>query len=287
MSNLIYIKTDKNGTKYYMDKTCRRCGGAGALEQWRYTGLTCYKCGGSGIDPKPQIIKKYTPEYQAKLDERRAKRHEKERLKRIEEIRNNMEGIYTSHGFSPEGKLWAVIEPNSYNIKEELKEAGAKWSSWLTRWTFTEKPERWATVEILFEEVYKISEEWGSVNYNYDVDTKELIERKIPKPEVDSGSYVGEVGKRLELTVTFKGTKSWKIPDRFSYRGGEITQVMYIFEDAQGNTLIWKTTGYGLDYEEYPEGCTLTLRGTVKEHKEYKGIKQTVLQRVTVKGKVA
>ena len=69
-----YIRTDRNGTKYYADYTCQRCGGAGGSDKWRFTGWSCYECGGSGKSHKPMIIKEYTPEYEAKLAERRAKR---------------------------------------------------------------------------------------------------------------------------------------------------------------------------------------------------------------------
>lgn len=68
----VYIRTDKNGTKIYHDYTCTRCGGAGYSEEWRFTGMTCYKCGGTGKQDTPQVIKVYTPEYEAKLAEQRA-----------------------------------------------------------------------------------------------------------------------------------------------------------------------------------------------------------------------
>ena len=67
----VYIRTDKNGTKYFADYTCKRCGGQGGLPQWTYTGYTCYECGGTGVAAKPDIYKEYTPEYAAKLEERR------------------------------------------------------------------------------------------------------------------------------------------------------------------------------------------------------------------------
>ena len=47
-NNMVYIRTDKNGTKIYHDYTCPRCGGAGGADQWIYTGWTCYECGGTG-----------------------------------------------------------------------------------------------------------------------------------------------------------------------------------------------------------------------------------------------
>ena len=74
ISNMRYIRTDKNGTKIYEDYTCKRCGGMGGLEQWAYTGWNCYDCGGTGKARKPEIVKVYTPEYRAKLDEMARKR---------------------------------------------------------------------------------------------------------------------------------------------------------------------------------------------------------------------
>ena len=67
------IKIDKNGTKYWADDTCRRCGGAGERSEWYYTGMVCYECGGTGRS-KVRVEKEYTPEYEAKLAERRAER---------------------------------------------------------------------------------------------------------------------------------------------------------------------------------------------------------------------
>lgn len=69
---IVYLRTDKNGTKYYANYTCPRCGGAGGGNQWIYTGWTCYECGGTGERSTPVIEKEYTPEYAAKLEERRA-----------------------------------------------------------------------------------------------------------------------------------------------------------------------------------------------------------------------
>lgn len=67
------IRIDKNGTKYWADDTCRRCGGAGERSEWYYTGLTCYECGGTGHST-PRLEKEYTPEYAAKLESRRLER---------------------------------------------------------------------------------------------------------------------------------------------------------------------------------------------------------------------
>ena len=71
---LQYVRTDRNGTKYFYDWTCPRCGGAGESDKWLYTGRTCYACGGTGLRAKPLTVKEYTPEHEAKLMAKRAAR---------------------------------------------------------------------------------------------------------------------------------------------------------------------------------------------------------------------
>lgn len=69
------IKIDRNGSKHYEGNiTCDRCGGQGGSAAWQYTGYTCYKCGGTGTVWGKWIER--TPEYEAKLAERRRKRIE-------------------------------------------------------------------------------------------------------------------------------------------------------------------------------------------------------------------
>ena len=52
-----------------------------------------------------------------------------------------------------------------------------------------------------------------------------------------------------------------------------------VFRDDAGNCFIWKSTSA---FFNIPEGEKVRLRGTVKEHIDYKGTKQTVLQRCKV-----
>ena len=79
------FKIDKNGTQYFYDFTCPRCGGAGGANQWAYTGWTCYECGGSGRRKDPKIVKIYTDEYEAVLAARRKARYEREQNKLAQE----------------------------------------------------------------------------------------------------------------------------------------------------------------------------------------------------------
>lgn len=141
MSTLEYVRTDRNGTKIYHDWTCPRCGGAGESDKWWQTGRTCYACGGTGIRATPRVVKEYTPEYQAKLDARRAARNAKRlaenppepeelRRQRIEEARlRNWE----YEGFQRSG-VGYVHTGNTYRHKEAIKEAGGRWNMALHAW---------------------------------------------------------------------------------------------------------------------------------------------------------
>ena len=98
-------------------------------------------------------------------------------------------------------------------------------------------------------------------------------------------AYIGEIGKRIKVIVTFK--KSFEYVDyKFSYYG--TTHYIHSFEDAEGNVIVWKTTGT-VDYFEdgkciiVTEGSTIELTGTVKDHSMYKDTEQTVFSRCKVK----
>lgn len=80
--------------------------------------------------------------------------------------------------------------------------------------------------------------------------------------------HIGNVGERLDFTVTVK--RNITLPD---YGYGEST--LLIMEDLSGNRLTWKSSR-ALDTEQDEQ---LKLKGTVKAHGDYKGVKQTVLTR--------
>lgn len=209
MSNPVLIKIDRNGTKYYADDTCQRCGGQGARSEWYYTGMVCFECGGTGRSSQ-RIIKEYTPEYQAKLDAKRAAKLAVKKAERAAE----------------EAKR-----------EQERKKQEAKLEA-----------ERLAKEAAL------------------------AAERAISK-------YVGSVGQRITVDVQYIGSPYFKRrpfnawnPDDFEY------VYLHTFKDESGNKIIWKTTS-GIDLEE---GSTVKVTGTIKEHSEYKGEKQTIIQRCKI-----
>ena len=109
-------------------------------------------------------------------------------------------------------------------------------------------------------------------------EAKRIAEEERIKAERAISQFVGEEGEKLMLTVTYIGSPYFK---RKSFGGyGEEECYIHNFKDADGNKLIWVTTK-GLRLEE---GAQVTLKGTVKGHREYKEEKQTTLTRCKVLG---
>lgn len=199
------IKIDRNGSKYYEGLiTCDRCGGAGGAAAWKETGWTCYKCNGTGKVHGKWIER--TPEYQAKLDARRA----------------------------------AKAQARAAEYQKQAAEHE--------------------------EEMRKAAEEQAA----------RIAEREAEKA---ISKHVGQIGERITINATFDHS-AW-----FTFRLGWSTETMYIhtFKDPDGNVLIWKTSSRSLSNLE--EGDAVQLTGTVKDHNEYKGEKQTVLTRCKVSRK--
>lgn len=84
--------------------------------------------------------------------------------------------------------------------------------------------------------------------------------------------HIGQIGERLDLSLTVRRVIDIEV-DSYRSRYPETLKIT-IMEDESGNVVVWKTTSHRL-----PEGATFRIRGTVKEHGEYEGIKQTVLTR--------
>lgn len=107
----------------------------------------------------------------------------------------------------------------------------------------------------------------------------------------ENSQYQGVQGKRQEFTLVIH-----HIAHTENQWG---TKRIYIMLDKDGNQFIWSTNtaitwAYKVEGEDeqgpysYSEnhvakaGDTVTLKGTVDEHKEYKGVKNTYLKRCTV-----
>lgn len=101
---------------------------------------------------------------------------------------------------------------------------------------------------------------------------KEMGKKQAEQLEQPS-RHIGEIGQRINIDIKrISVLTSWGT----SYDGYNVTETkVYKIIDLNDNVFIWKTSSCVMDGETH-------LTGTVKEHSEYKGVKQTVLTRCKV-----
>lgn len=260
------VKVDKNGTKYWFDPACPKCGGKGYIPGYEYIeGGICFKCGGSGNDGRGRSWKEYTPEYEAKLEARRIAKAKKN-------APETNAKFFQSIGFSADGEAWLVVGVDTYSVKDALKEAGAKFTKEIG-WHFDHEQTTFKTVKIDISDVAERDEVdvYSLKDYIEIIAFCDAI--RASNTEVVS-NYIGEVGQKVETTVTLKRVSFFET--NYGYYG--TTVAILCFEDNNGNVIVWKTSSA----PNIDVGDTMTIRGTVKELGEYKGVKQTVLTRCKI-----
>lgn len=275
MEHRVLIKVDKNGTKYWACPVCRKCGGAGGADAWIHTGWTCYRCGGTGEDPHPDVYKEYTPEYQAKLDQQRAKREAKKQAEHEAQLPQIRKEWLCQNGFNELGQTYLFLG-NTYEMKEDIKAAGGLYNS-VIGWHIANPVEGFQFLMVTINEVADETYNGYFFTFQKCPDIKERCKAELDRlngVETKISEYVGQLKDRLTLEVTYKGCTSWQQPAYLTWEP-DILVYLHKFMDSEGNVFIWKTESS----VNISEGTTIQLTGTVKDHKEYKGVKQTVLTR--------
>jgi len=85
----------------------------------------------------------------------------------------------------------------------------------------------------------------------------------------EESNFVGMIGKRQNFIVMVEKV--------LQFDGAYGPTHMHIMTDELGNRLTWKSSSTVLDI-----GIMFVIKGTVKNHEEYRGIKQTILTRCQV-----
>lgn len=106
----------------------------------------------------------------------------------------------------------------------------------------------------------------------------------------DRAQSLGVKAERIETTVTVKTIKTVKAPSYSRWDNPEA--YLYIFCDADNNRLVLKTKSmlsnndqlalYLDDPNAVKEGDKIAIKASIKAHTEYKGEKQTIIQRVKI-----
>lgn len=276
---MILERIDRNNTHYYTNTRCPKCGGKGYLPGYEHIeGGVCFLCGGSGRGSHSVIVR--TEEYNQKLINARL-----EKARKTAGERNAK--YLKSRGFSVDGFAWIVMG-KTFEIKDQLKAAGARWDNTFG-WHFDHEVTEFPVVRISIEdkltrlsfeypeETYddKIGNYWadGTLSFGDEWPIQLYLKELREKWEADNApktEWYGSIKDKIDLRATLKTIRG--------FDGVYGWTSILTFEDNQGHQFVWKTGSY----VEAQEGAEVTLKGTIKAHTEYKGIKQTELTRCKV-----
>lgn len=273
-SDFKLVKTDRNGTRHYESHKCPKCSGKGYIPYYDYVeGGVCFDCGGSGIRKQTLVVR--TEEYQAKLDARNL-------AKALKNAEADNSALFESNGLASDGSAYVVLG-NTYPIKDELREEGARFNNALG-WYFSHPDTKHECCKVAAHNFMVYNEETHHYAVMNRYEAKDNVQKvlKAYYEEHAQGGFVGNVGERLTLNLRF--VKVGSFTTHYSYYGE--TNYVYTMEDEQGHVFCWKTNK-DVEVEDengewgLPQGF-VKVTGTVKEHKQYKGQNQTALTRCKI-----
>lgn len=242
---------DAKGHPYFTQaRSCSRCGGAGGSSMWAHTGWTCFECSGTGKHKNgPEAVRLYTTEELTKLDASKVKRDTKKQA------------------------------ANDVKVAAWKAEADARQEAFQAQYgTLLIAAEPYVERSSFVKDVVRKARETARMSERQEEVLRETIAKMAAEDTAKAASgYVGTVGERVVLPVTVDRIASY---DREAFggfnRSMETVWIVTMRDDA-GNAIISKTPRF------HPEkGEKFTLRATVKEHNDYRGEKQTVVQRCTI-----
>ena len=263
MTGAKMIRVDKNGTKYYESHKCPKCGGTGYIEAYYYVdGGRCFLCAGTGR--YTHTWKEYTPEYSEKLEQRRIARKKKQAYDK------NAKMFHRWH-LSEDGSAYVVLG-HTYERKDMLKGMGAYYNPYMG-WYF-DKPVKGVDTQKLtideFAEYQDMYGQWHLPDYDNPVLCYKVREIQDAYAAKDNPSqWIGKVGDKLSVDVTVKYVAGFNT--NWGYTN------IFTFVDEYGNEIVWKT-----DTRTFHKGETMKLTGKIKEHSEFRAVKQTVLTRCKI-----
>ena len=159
-----------------------------------------------------------------------------------------------------------IVCGESYDHKDWIKEHGGRFNN-LFNWYFI------SDIDIenleLPEGLTLKKVEWEKVAVNDETLKKEseikIYLDSLLYPE-DESQFVGTIGERIVVEVT--------VEKNITLEGYYGIQHMHVMRSDDGNVFVWTTTT-----KDWAVGSKKNIRGTVKEHKTYRNVHQTVLTR--------
>lgn len=256
---------EKNGKPYKRTwEHCWKCQGKGIILPYMHVANgVCFKC---------EDKKGYWVERKILTDAEQVKRDKSNIRKQARkdaafEARKEEQNLITKNklGFV-NGSVFLIIHPNTFSIKDELATAGG-FFNYTLGWYFKQPTDLYQTVELMDSQAFILNEH----NVIMAVDNLQEIAKEMVSSRIISvGSYHGSIGDKVELVLKF--TREFFFDTQYG------TKWNYLFEDDNQNIFKWSTTKAIM----WEMGEFYTIKGTIKDHTEFRGDKQTELTRCKV-----
>lgn len=263
---------ENNKMYVYVKQPCPRCSATGHYS-FDGSSTTCYKCGG-GKWFKTKV-RYYTESQRAAMDKAAEKRAEKRAAIQAERAAARINSRH-AFGFDEAGYITIykgdsdVLKTWLYDHRNEETGYLAARFNMIFKW-YT--PSKMEVPTDLPEGITPIRLNWDDVKIN-DIEMKpneevtKYVDSLLEDPS--TSEFQGEIGTWLELPLTVK--------KRIDLDGQYGASHMHIMEDANKNVYVWTTGSKSLNPDE-----TYNMKVKVKEHKEYKNVKQTIVWYCKVK----
>ena len=158
-----------------------------------------------------------------------------------------------------------IFKGNTFEDKEYFKLSSSRYARWWG-WYFMSTEE---LPDDIPSDVEPVRLDWELVgNEDGTLKPENVVTAAVDNLvyEEDESEYQGEVGDKIEVIVTIE-----KAIMLDGYYG---PSTMHIMRDYDGNCYVWTTAA-----RSWEAGTEHHIAGTIKELKQYKGTKQTVLTR--------
>ena len=253
----------EDGKKWVRVKgVCPRCGGSGHYSMNAMGDSTCYKCNGKKYETL--VVRWYTDAQRTAMD-----RAAEKRKNAVKEENHYKFSARIAFGFGEEGYITIVWGDNEA-IKEwrmDLPQYSV-WYNTIFGWYIPSKnnidvPEQFHTYKLMWDEVRDPADTESLQMKPNDIVTAYVEQVTIGSVESPS-KYQGTVNEWLEKEVTIK--QNIEVESHYGMSH------MHIMEDNEQNVYIWTTSSKNIAV-----GTIIKLKMKVKEHKEYKGVQQTIV----------
>lgn len=255
----------RDGKMYVIvQSACKRCGGSGHYSMNASGDTTCYRC--HGIGKENLEVRWYTDSQRASMDKAAEKRKAVVAAK-VEANRVRF-AARNAFGFGKAGFITLIWGDND-GIQEwrgELPMHTVLYNNIFGWYIPSEKtpdliPERFSSKRLDWTEVRDDSDTEDLSMKEHEVVRKYVYELKFG---ASKSEYQGEKDSWLEKDVTI--TKNIPLDSQYGLSH------MHVMEDEDGNVYVWTTASKNIE-----ENTTVHMHMKVKDHKEYNGIKQTVV----------